>query len=265
METDFLKIIVEHKKEEVAKAKRRLSESRLRIDALLPRKRRPFLKRLEQPGPSGVNIIAEIKRASPSKGVICPDLNPAIYASEYEKGGAAALSVLTDQPYFKGCVEDLKKAREATALPVLRKDFLISSYQIYESAALGADAVLLIVRILEQKQLSDYLNLCRELKMDALVEIYSENDLKAAILAGARLIGINNRDLSSFETNIETAIRMASLLEPDQVAVAASGIRTREDIEKIKDSGIWNFLIGESLVRAPNPREFLKSLMGLGD
>lgn len=262
MGKDFLKIIVDHKKEEVIKAKKRLSENRLCADALLPRKRRPFLKRLEQPGPFGINIIAEIKRASPSKGLICPDLNPAIYASEYEKGGAAALSVLTDQAYFKGCVDDLKKAREATALPVLRKDFLISSYQIYESAALGADAVLLIVRILEQNQLTDYLNLCRELNIDALVEIHSENDLETATLAGARLIGINNRNLSSFETNIETSIRMASLLEPDQIAVAASGIRTREDIEKTKDSGIRNFLIGESLVRAPNSREFLRSLMG---
>jgi indole-3-glycerol phosphate synthase len=145
---------------------------------------------------------------------------------------------------------------------VLRKDFLISSYQIFESAVMGADALLLITRILDTKQLKDYLDICNELQIDALVEIHSEKDLEKATLAGAGLIGINNRNLRSFETDIQTSIRMKSLLEPDQVAVAASGIRSREEIKKLRDSGIWNFLIGESLVRAENPRDFLKSLLG---
>ena len=261
MKKDFLQIIVEDKKQEVAAAKQRLPEHLLRKKALIPRKRRPFLQKLIQPGPSGVNIIAEIKRASPSKGVICFDLNPAEYAVEYESGGAAALSVLTDQPHFKGSIDDLKSTRESTTLPVLRKDFLISSYQIFESAVMGADALLLITRILDTKQLKDYLDICNELQMDALVEIHSEKDLEKATLAGAGLIGINNRNLRSFETDIQTSIRMKSLLEPDQVAVAASGIRSREEIEKLRNSGIWNFLIGESLVRAENPRDFLKSLL----
>ncbi|MEE9495247.1 MAG: indole-3-glycerol phosphate synthase TrpC, partial [Desulfobacterales bacterium] len=187
---------------------------------------------------------------------------PAEYAVEYESGGAAALSVLTDQPHFKGSIDDLKSARESTILPVLRKDFLISSYQIFESAVMGSDALLLITRILDTKQLKDYLDICNELQMDALVEIHSEKDLEKATLAGAGLIGINNRNLRSFETDIQTSIRMKSLLEPDQVAVAASGIRSREEIEKLRNSGIWNFLIGESLVRAENPRDFLKSLLG---
>ncbi|MBW2239858.1 MAG: indole-3-glycerol-phosphate synthase, partial [Deltaproteobacteria bacterium] len=158
--------------------------------------------------------------------------------------------------------EDLKIARETTTLPVLRKDFLISAYQIFESAVMQADALLLIVRILEQEQLKDYLSLCDELQMDALVEIHSEYDLEKATRAGARLIGINNRNLRSFETDIDIAVRMKSLLGPDQVAVAASGIQTREDIEKIKGSGIWNFLIGESLVKSQNPKDFLKFLQG---
>lgn len=259
---DFLRKIVEHKKEEIAAAKKRFPYGRLRKEASMPRKRRPLLKVLSQPGPSGINIIAEIKRASPSKGIICQNLNPVVYASECERGGAAALSVLTDQLYFKGCAEDLKRAREATALPVLRKDFLISSYQLYESLVMGADAVLLIVRILSRQQLQDYLNISNELKMDALVEIYSEKEIETATWAGARLIGINNRDLNSFETDIERAISMASLLEPDQVAVAASGIGTRKEIEKIKNSGIYNFLIGESLVMAMDQKAFLKSLAG---
>lgn len=262
MKKDFLQIIVEDKKQEIAAAKHRLPKRLLREKALIPKKRRPFLQKLAQPGPSGVNIIAEIKRASPSKGIICPDLNPVTYAVEYEREGAAALSVLTDGPHFKGGIHDLKRARESTTLPVLRKDFLISSYQIFESAVMGADALLLIARILDPKQLKDYLDLCKELEMDALVEIHSEEDMEKATLAGAKLIGINNRNLRSFETDIHTSIRMKSLLEPHQVAVAASGIRSRKDIEKMNSSGIWNFLIGESLVRADNPGAFLKSLMG---
>lgn len=261
MGTDILSKIVEHKKEEISISKKRLPENRLREEAFVPRERRSFLDALEHPGPTRVNIIAEIKRASPSKGPIRPDLNPGILAREYEKGGAAAISVLTDERYFQGSVEDLTNAREATTIPVLRKDFLISSYQIYEASAMGADAVLLITRILSGDQLKDYLSLAGELEMDALVEIHSEKDLEVAGLAGARIIGINNRDLKSFDTNIETAIRMASILEPHQIPVAASGIKKRDDIEKTLSSGIWNFLIGESLVRASNPKAYLESLM----
>lgn len=260
MTSDFLKIIIEDKQKEIAAAKKRLPEKALRELALLPRKRRPFLKRLESPGSSGVNIIAEIKRASPSKGILSAHLDPSTHAREYEHGGAAALSVLTDKPHFMGCAEDLKQARKATELPVLRKDFLISSYQLFESSVMGADAVLLIVRILSTSQLKNYLDICNELQMDALVEIHSEQDLESAVIAKARLIGINNRNLSSFETDMETTIRMASQLESYQLGVAASGIRRRKDIEKIMASGIWNFLVGESIVKAENPRAFIKSL-----
>jgi len=199
MKKDFLQIIVEDKKQEIAAAKQRLPERLLREKSKIPRKRRSFLQKLVKPGRFGVNIIAEIKRASPSKGVICPDLNPVTYAVEYERGGAAALSVLTDRPHFKGSIQDLKSARQSTTLPVLRKDFLISSYH---------------VRILDPKQLKDYLDLSNDLQMDALVEIHSEKDIEKATRAGARLIGINNRNLRSFETDIHTSIRMKSLLEP---------------------------------------------------
>lgn len=263
MKTDFLSKIVSQKKVDVAASRKRLPEKQLREQALLPRDRRPFIQRLAQPGPSGVNIIAEIKRASPSKGLICPDLDPSALAGEYERGGAAALSVLTDRPYFQGSFDDLKSARAATSLPVLRKDFLISSYQLYESSVMGADAVLLIARILSREQIRDYLDICKELDMDVLVEIHSEEDLEAATVSGARLIGINNRNLKTFETDIATAIRLASLLEPDQIPVAASGIQNREDIKKNMAFGIWNFLIGESLVRSDNPQIFLESLMGI--
>jgi len=262
MAKDILSKIVAHKKQEIEKARKLLPEVQIRQQATAPRNRRHFLQRLEHPGPSGTNIIAEIKRASPSKGLLCRDLDPVAYAMEYEAGGAAALSVLTDQAFFQGSPRDLQSARNATGLPVLRKDFLISAYQLYESAIMGADAVLLIVRILAQQQLKDYLAVCAELKLDALVEIHSEKDLETATLAGARLIGVNNRNLRSFETDINIAIRMKSLLAPDQIVVAASGIQTRSDIDKNLRAGIWNFLIGESLVKANNPRASLRSLQG---
>ncbi|MCK5219098.1 indole-3-glycerol-phosphate synthase, partial [bacterium] len=177
--------------------------------------------------------------------------------------GAAAMSVLTDGPGFQGCLEDLIQARKSVALPVLRKDFILSSYQLYESVMAGADAVLLIVRILSQEQLHDYLTLCQALLVDALVEVHSEEEIETATRAGARLIGINNRNLRSFKTDIAIAENLARQLEPDQVAVAESGIRTREDIRRLVQSGIWNFLIGESLVRSKSPKHFIEYLAGI--
>jgi indole-3-glycerol phosphate synthase len=261
---DILSEIVEHKKAEVERARQALPEKTIRERALVPLERRPFFSRLAHPGPAGVNIIAEIKRASPSKGVFSPDLDPVSTARAYEQGGAAALSVLTDSKYFMGSSDDLKKARGATALPALRKDFLISAYQLYESAVLGADAILLIVRILTEQQLKDYLSLAEELNMDALVEVHSEKDLEIASKIGARLIGINNRNLQSFDTNIETAMTMVSALASFQIPVAASGIQAPEDIERNLRAGIHNFLIGESLVKAPDSSAFIQSLLSVG-
>jgi len=262
MTTDILKKIVASKKEEVAAAKKVVPEAQLR-KALGPRSdRRFFYQTLSQPGPAGANIIAEVKKASPSKGPIRPDLDPALYAAAYERGGAAAISVLTDSPFFQGSAGDLQRARQATSLPVLRKDFIISAYQIYEARQMGADAVLLITRVLTAQQMTDYLSLCRELELDALVEIHTETDLAAATKAGALLLGINNRNLQTFQTDLQTSVRLAAMLEPPQVAVAESGIQDRSHIEMLLNAGIWNFLIGESLVRAEDPGALLKSLLG---
>lgn len=222
---------------------------------------RGFIRRLSRPGAGGVNVIAEVKRASPSKGDICIDLDAAACARQYEEGGAAAISVLTDGPYFKGGMEDYVHVRQAVKLPVLRKEFIISNYQLYQSRAAGADAVLLIVRILSPSQLQDLLGLCAELDMDALVEIHSPEDYRVAHDAGARLIGINNRNLANFDTRLETALGMAGLLAENEIAVAASGISSREDIENNLKAGIFNFLIGESLVRAGDRVRFLKTLI----
>jgi indole-3-glycerol phosphate synthase len=259
---NILDRIVERKKEEVAEAKKRVPEAALRNAAADRNRRRPFMEALEQPGPNGANVIAEIKRASPSKGLICPDLMPEKYATTYEQGGASALSVLTDRSFFQGGPEDLKAARSAVSLPVLRKDFLISAYQIFESAAWEADAVLLITRILSRAQLKEYLDLAASVHLDVLVEVHTEADIEMACRAGARLIGINNRNLTSFQTDIQTAVQLVQKLAPDQIPVAESGIHSREDIDRLKASGIWNFLIGESIVRSKDPKAFIQKLLG---
>jgi len=261
MAKDILEKIVAHKMREIKAAGQRRPEASLRADLPPVKTRRPFYDRLTTRSPQGINIIAEIKRASPSKGLIRPDLDPAVYAREYESGGAAALSVLTDQHFFKGSPADLKTARRASTLPVLRKDFIISTYQIFESAVIGADALLLIAAILSLQQIKDYLALCKELDLDALVEIHSADELEKVTRAGAQLVGINNRNLKTFHTDIGTSISLASRLSRYQVGVAESGLRTADDINAVRRSGICNFLIGESLVRADSPRLFLQSLI----
>lgn len=259
MPKDILSEIVEKKKKEVRDAEKRipLEEMRQRAKAATGGERSFFRAMTQGPSP---RIIAEIKRASPSKGEICMNLKAAAQAATYERGGAAALSVLTDGPYFCGSLQDLADARAAVTLPVLRKEFIVSSYQIFEARAWRADAVLLIVRILSPGQLNEYLAVSRELGMDALVEVHTEADLAAVAGSGARIIGINNRNLVSFDTDIGRAVNLVSRLEAGQVAVAASGISGRKDIETNLAAGIESFLIGESLVRADDPAAFLQYL-----
>ncbi len=263
MPTDFLTQIVQQKGREISQARTVVSEERL---AELARQRsdfRPFFERLSQPGAAGVNIIAEIKRASPSRGDIAPDLDASRTALRYEKGGAAAVSVLTDPTYFKGSLEDLTAARSACALPVLRKEFVISRYQLFEAAAAGADAILLIARILTEKKLNQLYALCRELGMDALVEIHTPEDARTVAACGARLVGINNRNLSTFKTDIAIALDLVARLAPDQVPVAASGISKPADIQRNLKAGIFNFLVGESVVLCSDPVRFIRELMGV--
>jgi indole-3-glycerol phosphate synthase len=258
---DILSRIVARKKEEIETARRRTPMDRIREEAALRSGGRPFYDALKAPGPHGANIIAEIKRASPSKGPLRTDLDPAGLARAYAAGGATALSVLTDRDFFQGCPQDLITARQAVSLPVLRKDFLICDYQLYESCAMGADAVLLICRILSPRQLSDLLALSRALGMDALVEIHTTQDLEMVLASDARLIGINNRNLATFDTDIATATTMAKRLSAGQIPVAASGIATLEDVQANLAKGVFNFLIGESLVRAADPTTQLASLL----
>ncbi|MDY6825445.1 MAG: indole-3-glycerol phosphate synthase TrpC [Thermodesulfobacteriota bacterium] len=258
--TDILTKIVTTKAEEIAAALSRLPLDDLKEMAEDRDDYRHFTRALRQTHDTGTGIIAEIKRASPSKGEIRANLDPAAYARKYEQGGATAISVLTDATYFKGAADDLKAARAAASLPVLRKDFLISDYQVYESAVMGADAVLLIVRILTPAMLSELIDLSRTLHLDTLVEVHDEKDLETATAAGAELIGINNRDLKTFKTDIRVAARLVGQLTSRQIPVAASGIANAKDIQQTRTAGINNFLIGESLVRADDTVAFLKTL-----
>lgn len=257
--SNILDKIVSVKHEEVKVAEQRVSKNALLREASARKNYRPFTTCFS-PVEGKINIIAEVKRASPSKGDINADLSPGTYSAACEAGGATALSVLTDQQFFKGSIDDLVAARQNCRLPVLRKDFIVSSYQLAESAANGADAVLLIVRILAKTQLQEYLQMARELSLDTLVEIHSEEDLAVVVDSEAILIGINNRNLATFRTDIGMAIRMQALLRDDQIPVAASGISSRGDIEQSARSGLFNFLVGESIARSPDPELFVKSL-----
>lgn len=257
--TSFLDKIITQKQQEVAKAETIVPVDVLRQTAAdLAAAKRDFAAAVKA---KPVNIIAEIKRASPSKGIIDINLDAAETAKIYQGGEAAAISVLTDEMFFGGGLSDLINVRANIELPVLRKDFTISEYQIYEAAAYGADAVLLIVRILSETQLERYLEICAKLNLTALVEVYDKSDALKIQNSAAKLIGINNRNLATFDTNVNHALAIADLLRPDQTPVIASGILGQQDIKPYLQKDINTFLIGESLVRHQNTTEFLLELV----
>ena len=206
-------------------------------------------------------IIAEIKKASPSKGLIREDFEPKKIAKEYEEGGATCLSILTDEPFFQGKLEYLDSVRSSCELPILRKDFMIDLYQIYETKAYGGDCILLIVAALDTVQLKDFSQLARELNLDILIEVHSEDELNEALSINSKLIGINNRDLTTFEVDKNLAIKLARQIPKDVIVVSESGISSREDILSSKEQGIHSFLIGESFMRKPNPGKALKDIL----
>ncbi len=257
----ILDVIVARKKEEVAL----LRKNGVRIPAAYentkiagPRGFRQSL--LDYPG---VSIIAEAKKASPSKGLICPDFDPVVIAENYEKNGAQAISVLTDVDFFQGSLLYLLQARESVALPILRKEFIIDSLQIEEAHVCGADAILLMASILDGVQLKDFLAQAKAYSIDCLVEVHDEKELETVLAIDANLIGINNRNLKDFSMDRETTFRLKKLIPDDVAVVGESGLKTAEDIKRLQDAGVTAALIGETLMRGENGGNSLQGLRGI--
>ncbi|MBT9132531.1 MAG: Anthranilate phosphoribosyltransferase [Firmicutes bacterium] len=260
-ENSILSRIVKYKKEEVRQLKRQLKIESLRAqlsDCPPPRRFKELITQGKR-----VNIIAEVKHASPITGVLAGDFNPVDIADDFLKGGAAALSILTEQEFFKGNLDFISLVKKKNSLPVLRKDFIIDSYQIYESRVCGADAILLIVSLLSENAVRDFLSLSSELDMDTLVEIHDEEELAVALNAGCDIIGINNRNLKTFKIDLTTTIKLVSCIPSEKVIVSESGIKNREDIIQMEEAGVKAVLIGEALMRARNRVAMLRELRGV--
>jgi indole-3-glycerol phosphate synthase len=250
--------IVAYKQEFVAESKRRIPLQALK-DQIVPGEPR-FARALREA--DDIAVIAEVKKASPSKGLIRPDFDPVEIATAYEASGARAISVLTDERYFQGSACALTQVRQAVDLPLLRKDFTIDPYQVYEARAIGADAVLLIVGILTPDQLKEYLDLARGLGLDALVEVHTADELETALGAEAEILGINNRDLRTFQTHLSVTERLIGNIPDDLLVVSESGIHTREDVLRLQDAGADAILVGESLMRERDIGRKLRELLG---
>lgn len=251
----ILEEIVEHKTGEIEtrQSAASLDEMRDRAQAAQPPRAPDFS--------ASMSLIAEVKRRSPSKGEFVSTLDPVAQAQAYERGGAAAVSVLTDNRFFGGSFDDLTAVRDAVGIPVLCKDFILSSYQVYEARARGADLLLLIVKVLDDPALHELQALARELKMTPLVEVHDQHDLARAIAAGATLIGINNRDLADFSVDLLTTEYLAPLIPDDTTIVSESGITDREDVERVARAGARVILVGETLMRSPDPAAMIRELL----
>ena len=235
-----------------------LDDIKLRIDDASPSK--GFINAIQERNKKGlVSVIAEIKKASPSKGIIREDFSPLEIAKQYETNGATCLSILTDEKYFQGSLDYLKQVRTQVEIPLLRKDFIIDEYQIYQSKLYGADCILLIVSALTDNQLIEYKSIAEELSLDVLVEVHNQQELERILTMNFSLIGINNRNLSTFEVSLETTRDLSRQLG-EATLVSESGIRNKKDIEEILSYGVLNFLVGESFMRAEDPGNELKKL-----
>ncbi len=258
----ILDTICEHKREEIALRKRETPVERLLEAIEQSRPARDFRMALRK---DGISLIAEIKRASPSKGVLMEDLDPVGLADLYESSGARAISVLTDERFFKGALDDLTTVHQHVAVPCLRKDFVLDPYQIYEARAAQADAILLIVRILSDDQLREYGDLAESLGMAALVETHTAAEIERAVNVGAHIIGINNRDLDTFEVSLATTLSLKKMVPGGHVLVSESGIHTRDDVRVLEDGGVDAILVGESLVTSNDIRAKIRELLGVRD
>ena len=253
----FLSEIIERKRQRLASVKSTVALDALEIPSISHRLRDALVS-------DGVNIIAEFKRRSPSKGIIRADADLTQIVSAYEAGGAVAISVLTEEDYFSGSLDDLSAVKRLVDLPVLRKDFIVDEYQVYESAAAGADALLLIVAALQDEVLTRLRRLTEDdLGMDALVEVHTREEMQRAIACGANVIGVNNRNLHTFEVSLDTSISLAAEAPAGTVLISESGLKTAADLARLREAGYHGFLIGESLMRSEHPEAALRELMSL--
>jgi indole-3-glycerol phosphate synthase len=258
---DILQKILRRKAEEIQEAARQVGFDAVREQAELAAPVRGFVHRIERDVAAGrAAVIAEIKKASPSKGVLRENFNPGEIAASYERGGASCLSVLTDADFFQGLPAYLRQARDACSLPVLRKDFIVDPYQVYEARAMDADCILLIVAALSDGQLSELSELAGQLGMDVLVEVHDAHELQHALRLPLRLIGINNRNLRTFETTLQTTLDLLDGIPDDRIVVTESGILSTEDVKRMRDHGVNAFLVGEAFMRADDPGAALKAL-----
>ena len=261
---DILKKIVARKREEIAEARRRVPEAELRASLEGKPPPRGFVKSLEEKIAAGLpGVIAEIKKASPSKGVLREDFHPAEIARSYAAHGAACLSVLTDRDFFQGSPDYLQQARAACELPVIRKDFIVDPYQVYEARAMEADCILLIVACLDDAQLKALNDLAMELGMDVLIEVHDRGELERALQVENPMVGINNRNLRTFEVSLQTTLELLPLIPREKLVVTESGILAREDVALMREHGVNAFLVGEAFMRAEDPGARLAELFGM--
>lgn len=256
----ILDAIIANKKVELAETKRHVPFQEVKSKASHAGPIRGFGKALA--GPGDIRLIAEVKKASPSHGVIREDFDPVTIARIYEESGAACLSVLTDTTFFQGNLGYLARIRKAVNLPLLRKDFIIDEYQIHEARAAGADAILLIAACLEKRQIEDYLGIAGQLSLDVLVESHTRQELDTSLQAGAMLVGINNRDLTTFLVSLQTTLDLLKDIPDDRTVVSESGITTRDDVVKLSEAGVDAVLVGESLMREKDIGRKVKELLG---
>lgn len=258
---DILIKILNRKREEIAERSEKVSIEELKLQCQSAGTVRGFIKSIENKINNNQSaVIAEIKKASPSKGLLRENFEPAEIAKSYADHGAACLSILTDKDYFQGHEEYLKQARAACELPVIRKDFIIDPYQVYEARVIEADCILLIVSALDDETLQSLFGLAHELDMDVLMEVHDEDEMRRALKTGARLIGINNRNLRTFETSLDTTLNMLDMVNDQHILVTESGIHSSEDVKLMKDNKVDAFLVGEAFMRAEDPGEKLAEL-----
>jgi indole-3-glycerol phosphate synthase len=258
----ILKEIIKNKELELKNKKYMVSLEEIKRQAYnLPKDNRDFKKVISYPK-GKIKLIAEIKKASPSEGIICKKFDPVAIARSYEASKVCAISILTDEKFFQGNLQHLKKVKEVTNIPILRKDFIIDEYQIYESKIAGADAILLIADCLSEDSINNFLNIANSLGLDCVVEIHNQNDLDKVLNTKTEIIGINNRNLYTFVVDLKTTFMLKLLIPKDKIVISESGIKTNEDVQLLQEKGIDAILVGTTLMKSENIKDKIKELLG---